>query len=426
MFVKKEMHVPLSDLITCLSDIVDLVNPKLMDHHKKVAYIAYCLATQIGLGKKECNEILLAGQIHDIGALSCHERINTLTFELSNPHIHAKMGGELLSGFKPLAGIAQLVRYHHASWEGGNGKIVRGEEVPVGSHILHLADRVAVLVARRQDILKGTTVICRKIREHTDSLFMPELVDAFLELARKEYFWFDLASSSIDALLRRRVRLGSIDLNLDGLLSLSRVFATIIDFRSRFTANHSSGVAACAAAMARIAGFSERECQMMKVAGFLHDMGKLAVPTEILEKKGKLSPQERRIVMCHPFYTFRTLENINDLAQINSWAGFHHESLDGRGYPFRLHGRDLSLGSRIMAVADVFTALTEDRPYREGLSVENTLGLISGMAAKKSLDGRVVSMMERHVDEINTLRISAQRDSRKRYNTLNTSIGTLA
>lgn len=426
MLVKKDMNVPLFDLLTCLTDVIDLVDSKLSDHHKKVAYIAYCLSAQLGLPKKERDELLLAGKIHDIGALSGQERMDTLHFELSHSQRHAEVGAELLKGFKPLKGISQLIRFHHVYWDGGMGRIEHGEAVPLGSHILHLADRIAVLVGHRQNILNRTAGICKRIETYSDSMFMPELVAAFLELARKESFWLDLSSPTLSSLLRRRVRLETLDLNLDGLLSLGQVFATIIDFRSRFTANHSSGVAASAGALARLAGFSERECQMMFVAGYLHDLGKLAVPTEILEKPDALTPQERRIVSCHPFYTFRSLESINDLALINSWAGFHHETLDGQGYPFRLHGRDLSIGSRIMGVADVFTALTEDRPYREGMTVEKSLGLITKMTRKNALDHTMAAILEKNVDEINRLRVAAQHESGRKYHRLNRHIDGLA
>ncbi|HEY6838509.1 MAG TPA: HD domain-containing phosphohydrolase, partial [Geobacteraceae bacterium] len=307
MLVTKDVNIPLFDLITCLSDVIDLVNPELVNHHSKVAYIAYSIGTQLDLSRTERNELLLAGKLHDIGALSCQERMNTLRFELNNPRRHAEMGGELLKGFAPLSRVAELIRFHHVHWDGGNGKTVCGEPVPIGSHVLHLADRLAVLIGNRRDILKGTDAITRLVADQSGGMFMPELVDAFLKLSKKEYFWLDVISPSIAALLRRRVSLGTIDLNLDGLISLGQVFAKIIDFRSRFTATHSSGVAAGASALARIAGCSERECQMMKVAGFLHDMGKLAIPAEILEKPGKLSADERKTVSCHPFYTYRTL-----------------------------------------------------------------------------------------------------------------------
>lgn len=419
MLVKKDMNIPLFDLLSCLSEVIDLVNSDLSEHHKKVAYIAYCLATQIGLPKKERDELLLAGKVHDIGALSGQERMDTLRFELGHSQHHAIIGAELLKGFKPLTEVAHLIRFHHTCWDGGNGKNVEGERVPLGSHILHLADRIAVLIGHRSHILSNTHKICKRIQEQSDAMFMPELVDAFLLLAKRESFWLDLASPTLSNLLRRRVRLETIDLNLDGLLSLGQVFASIIDFRSSFTATHSSGVASSASALARLAGFSDREAQMMMVAGYLHDLGKLAVPTEILEKPGALSVQERRIVSCHPFYTFRTLESINDLAQINAWAGFHHETLDGQGYPFRLHGRDLSIGSRIMAVADVFTALTEDRPYRAGMTTEKSLEIVETMAKNKALDGRMVTILSQNIDKINQLRITSQGESARQYQTLN-------
>ena len=422
MLVKKEINIPLFDLVSCFSDLVDLVTPELVNHHKKVAYVAYSLAAELGMGGKECNALLLAGKVHDLGAISYRERIETLHFELKNAHRHAQMGGELLKDFAPLAGIAEIVRFHHVSWDGGNGKAERGKEVPIESHILHLADRVAVLVRGRQCILNETAPLCREIESQKEEMFMPEVVDAFLKLAQREYFWLDLTSPSIETLLRRRVSMGAINLNLGGLLSLAKIFARIIDFRSSYTATHSSGVAASAATLARLAGYSERECKMMSVAGFLHDLGKLAVPTEILEKRDTLSPQERNIIMCHPFHTYRTLENINDLSVINAWAGFHHEHLDGRGYPFRLNAHDLSLGSRIMSVADVFTALTEDRPYRQGMGVANALSLMTAKVEGGELDGGIVALLEKNVDEIDRNRQDAQAETITAYNTLNTQL----
>lgn len=416
MLVKREIHVPLFDLITCLSDVIDLVNPALVNHHKRVAYIAYCLATQLGLPNKKKNDLLLAGMLHDIGALSCQERIWTMQFELHNPHRHAEMGGRLLHSFKPLEDVAELIRFHHVRWDGGAGRVHCGETVPIGGFVLHLADRISVLIRQGCNPLGQVGRICRQIEAQAGEMFNDDVVNAFRQLAKRDYFWLDLNSPSLGSMLRRRVSLQAIELGLGELLDLARVFAMIIDFRSRFTATHSGGVAASAAVLAELAGCSERECRMMQVAGYLHDLGKLAIPAEIIEKSTPLTLRERTLVRCHPYYTYRTLENIGDMAVINAWGSFHHECLDGSGYPFRLQHQDLSLGSRIMAVADVFTAITEERPYRTGMTPGEALSVLDGMVSNAALDPNVVTLLRNNFDRTNQIREAAQAASIDTYN----------
>lgn len=284
----------------------------------------------------------------------------------------------------------------------------------MGSHILHLADRIDVLINKQQEILGQVKGIVERIKEFSGKMFMPELVDAFMSLASKEYFWLSIVSPSIDSILNRFIST-TIELNIENLLSLTKLFSHIIDFRSRFTAVHSSGVAATAEGLSRFAGFSERECKMMRIAGYLHDLGKLAVPVEILEKPAKLTEEEFNVIRSHTFYTYRILEPISGLDLINAWASLHHERMDGTGYPFHLKGQDLSLGSRIMAVADVFTALTEDRPYRRGMTRDRALEILREMAENSTLDPYVVSLLEFHFDDINSFRLSAQEASFEEY-----------
>jgi len=274
---------------------------------------------------------------------------------------------------------------------------------------------VAVLINKQEEILGQTKGICERIQENSGKMFMPELVDVFGSLPVKEYFWLDAASPSIGSILSRRVRLETIELDIEGLLSLAKLFSHIIDFRSRFTATHSSGVAASSEALSRLVGFSERECRIMRIAGYLHDLGKLAVPAEILEKPAKLTEDEFNVIRSHTFYTYRILETIGDLDLINTWASFHHERLDGSGYPFHHKGQDLSLGSRIMAVADVFTAITEDRPYRKEMPSERALQVLQQMADNSILDSNIVSLLRLHFDEINSIRIAAQAEASEAY-----------
>ncbi len=411
----REPRIALWDLLMCLANATDLVSPAVADHHKRVAYIAYSIGAELGLPNEERDRLAVAGAVHDMGALSVKERLDLLKFEIETPHRHAEQGYLFLSVFEPLADAASLVRFHHVPWNKGNGTEFAGKSVPIGSHILHLADRVAVLIDKRREILGQVNAIREKITARSGTMFMPKLVDAFMDLATKEFFWLDVVSQSTPSVLKDRAGPAVIELHWDGLLDLTRMFSHIIDFRSRFTTTHSAGVAASAEALAKLAGFSARECKMMKVAGYLHDLGKLAVPTEILEKSSTLTEEEFNVIRAHTFYTYRVLEPIADLELINTWASFHHERLDGNGYPFHLTDHDLSLGSRIMAVADVFTAVTEDRPYRKGMTGDKALHVLQQMAKASALDAGIVSLLQRNFDEVNSIRAAAQAASVEEY-----------
>ncbi|MEW6086951.1 MAG: HD domain-containing phosphohydrolase [bacterium] len=411
----KEPQIPQFDLILCLSNTIDLVSSIMVNHHQRVAYIALSIAEELGLSSEEINELVLAGILHDAGALSLQQRMDALSFEIEKPHQHAETGYRLLESFTPLSKEALLIKYHHVPWEEGGGEEFHGEKVPLGSHILHLSDRIDVLIDREEDILGQVKGIYNRIEEQSVKMFMPELVDAFKSLSRKEYFWLDTVSHGITSVLRRNGRLKMVEVSGKALLDLANLFSQIIDFRSHFTASHSSGVSAVSEELARLAGFSPGECRMMKIAGLLHDLGKLAIPTEILEKAGKLTPDEFNVIRSHTFYTYRSLESIRNLELINSWASFHHERLDGQGYPFHISGDDLSLGARIIAVADIFNALTEKRPYRDGSGFNETIGILERMAQSKAIDPYIVSILKSNYDEISSIRAATENTALQKY-----------
>jgi HD-GYP domain-containing protein (c-di-GMP phosphodiesterase class II) len=414
----KEITVPLFDMVMCLSDSLDLISQDVINHHKRVAYIAFSLGAELGLSREEQNELLLAGALHDIGAFSLRERLDALEFELGDPHRpsrtgyslhrHAQIGYLLLKGFEPFFHVANIVRYHHVPWD---GEEEFGEKIPLESHLLHLADRIDVLIDKRKEILDQSEIIVEKIDQKSGTMFAPHLVEAFKNLASKEFFWFELTSRSPDSILLGRSRLGDVELDLDGLLDFSRFLAQIVDMRCRFTATHSWGVAIVSQILGQFMGLSEKEGKMLKIAGYLHDLGKLAVPQEIIDQPGALSQSQYNIIKSHAFYTYNILENIEDLEPINFWASFHHERLDGSGYPFHHRGEDLTLGARIVAVADVFTAIAEARPYREGMDKSRALETLDRMARNGALDINVVSVLRRNYDAINSARTATQKEA---------------
>ncbi len=155
-------------------------------------------------------------------------------------------------------------------------------------------------------------------------------------------------------------------------------------------------------------GFSPIECNMMLIAGYLHDLGKLAIDNSVLEKPDKLNTEEYQKMRSHSYYTYQLLSNISSFAPITEWASFHHERLDGKGYPFHINGDKLSLGSRIMAVADVFTAVTENRPYRKGMEDSHAKKVLNDMVEDGALDRNVVNVVIENFNLLNEIRGEAQ------------------
>jgi len=399
------------ELITCLTNAGDLIRPELTKHHLQVAYLASKIGAQLGLSKKIKKDLLLAGFLHDVGALSLSERLELIENEPLTSNNHGYIGAELIKGFQPLREVAEIIRYHHVAWDNGKGNMFNGCLVPKLSHIVHLADRIVVMIDPNQEILGQIQNIQNEILKSKNSIFVPELVEAFLIISNQEYIWLDLVYNSMLNQMTRIMISETMELDLDEVIQLAKIFANIIDFRSAFTANHSAGVAKTAEKLAELAGFSENECKKMLVAGYLHDLGKLAVENSLLEKPSKLDLSEFNVMKSHTFYTYRLLQSIKEFDEINQWASFHHERLDGNGYPFHLAAKDISLGSRIMAVADIFTAITEDRPYRKGMSHDNTVEVLKTMAENGAISSYIVSIVIDHFDLINEVRHKAQKEA---------------
>lgn len=416
-----KLNAQFLQVINSISATIDLISPKTFDHHSQVAYIASQIAEELRLSQAERMVIVLAGLLHDIGALSLGERLESFELEFglngTARQNHSVLGYLLLKQYHPLAKIAEIIKYHHVYWNEINLPCYQGK-VPLGSLILHLADRVVVLINKERDPVQQSQAVLAKIEEKSGIMFSPSLVKVLKKIAQKEYFWLDIASSLRNNVIKENLQSMSPKNKFDDFTGISRMLCHIIDFRSPFTATHSSGVAVIAEALARIIKFSEDECLMMKSAGYLHDLGKLAIPDEILNKPAGLTGKEYNIIKSHAYYTHRALEKIKGFETINTWASLHHERLNGAGYPFHLQANELPLGSRIMAVADLFTALTEERPYRQGMSNEQAFGIIREMADKSELDNTVVNILHNNLEPLSALRYHEQMAVAQNYRDL--------
>jgi HD-GYP domain-containing protein (c-di-GMP phosphodiesterase class II) len=283
------------------------------------------------------------------------------------------------------------------------------------SHVLHLADRICVLFAGSEHILLQLPQVLARIQVREGSRFLPEAVAAVVRLAAREHVWLELNDREPLRYLRRETEFLAQDLAPPQVLQIAQIFSHVIDFRSRFTSTHSAGVAYTARLLGELNGMSSTECDMLLIAGYLHDLGKIAVDNDILEKAGQLSLQEYRIIRSHTFYTFRLLSQVKGMETIAEWAAYHHEKLDGTGYPFHLSEKSLPYGSRIMSVADVFSSITEDRPYRKGMPRQQAIGTLQTMVQNGTLSRELVEMLSANYDLFLHVREESQRQALAAY-----------
>lgn len=188
------------------------------------------------------------------------------------------------------------------------------------------------------------------------------------------------------------------DLNLGILTALART----VDANSRWTLGHSERVTQYSLIIAEALGLSETECQDLRRAGLLHDLGKVAVPAEILNKPGKLTEEEFVIIKRHPAEAARIIEPIQVFNRILPIVRQHHERWDGGGYPDQLKGTDIHLGARILAVADVYDALYSERPYRSGWGQDKVLSHLNSQSGS-AFDPEVVDALNRVIQSDATL-----------------------
>lgn len=400
--------ITLRNVVTSFIESIDMVNYLLKNHHRRVAVIAYQLGFAYGLSPKQLQNLVLAASLHDVGALTVAERDKLIQMDIENPHPHAILGSLMLTPFYYFEDISKIVRFHHVYWNDGYAIGTNANEVPIESYLLHLADRIDILIDPTLWILDQIEIIKDQVINLKGSIFHPDAVKAFVSLSSVDSFWLDIDNLSMAHLLDFVFQNEEpVPMNLDLLEDLALTLSKIIDFRSEFTATHSCGVAVVAYEIGRLYGLETNRCRELRIAGYLHDIGKIAIPTEIIDKPTRLSTSEYNQIKAHAYYTRLILEKIKGLEEICNWASMHHEKRDGTGYPSHLGGTEFSIESDIIAYADVFTALTENRPYRNTRDAESILRTI-GDDYVPGLGETIYTLIEKHFDELNAIRDIAQ------------------
>jgi len=393
----------LVSLLLSLSRSLDFSNVGIMDHHKKVAFIALNLGRKAGISDQQLMELFKAAIIHDIGAVNHRDKVVLQKFDVESPWYHCVKGRNFVAGIPDLDSTQLSIYCHHDSWVGKNQSGLNGTNIPLNSRIIHLADRVDVLINHERYILEQNSEILQRIGRLSGKLFDPELFDILMELGKQESFWLDLVSPWIEECMLELIPENLVSVERDNLMTVARLFARVVDDRSSFTYRHSLYVSQVCRVLANKAGLSKDECYLLEIAGLLHDLGKMAVPEDIIEKPGKLTAHEYDIIKQHSYYTYWLLNPVLPGQEVAAWAAYHHERLDAKGYPFKKTANELDLPARIVAVADVFTALREDRPYRPGLSYTKIKATMDQEIVFGGLDKEAVAMLfdcQQELDEI--------------------------
>ena len=368
-------------LLEALTSVMGSAKGYLRDHGPMVAMLASQLGRELGLSKAECSELFFAAVLSDMGMVGLAEDAwENPAAELTpavreRVQMHPRRSEARVRGVPHLEELAPLLRHHHEWWDGsGYPDRLSGDDIPVGARILRLADTVAALSKERpQRGALGPDEIAEVVSASSGKEFAPDVADCYLALHRaREIPRFDPQAyrhtvlRAADSLLPEEVS----PLSTSQLLT---IVANLIDAKDPYTAGHSRRVSVLAVAVAEQLDLDPSTRSALWAGGYLHDLGKLAVPLRVLAKNGRLTDEEFDFIKAHPTEGAAILEGIPTLQHLTAGVRYHHERWDGQGYPEGLSGERIPLVAQIMAVCDAYDAMTSKRAYRDSCPPERAL-----------------------------------------------------
>lgn len=417
--------VPVSDVFAALSFALDLTEGQPMGHALRTCLIAMELGGRIGLPLQLQRDLYYAAMLKDAGCSSNAAHVFSLfggddrlakgarmQVDWSNyfraafyalaqaepggsvfararriaglarggPRIAAELveircrrGAEIVLQLGLGAGAADAVRALDEHWDGrGHPRRLAGDEIPIVARILTLAQTLEVFALRL-----GPEQGLQVVRERAGKWFDPLVVAACAGLEHDLAQWRTLETHELQARVVEAEPGGAALLaGPTALDRIAQVFAEIVDAKSPFTGAHSQRMTQLAVSVAHQLGWDEASIAEVRRAGLLHDLGKLTVPNTILDKPSPLTASEWEVMRMHALFTERILEHVRGFEWLAFASASHHERLDGSGYCRGLHGEQVPLLSRVLAVADVYDALSTRRPYRPALGPEEALVFI--------------------------------------------------
>ncbi len=397
---EKQLSIDIVGLLGACSDALDCIEAELVNisnkHGKRVAYMSVCMAKYWNVESDALQDLAICALLHD-NALTqyiAEEVQKNHGIDVSDETLNEKTNLHCIYGENNIAkipfktNVSNVILYHHEHANGRGPFKKVWQETPLFARIIHLADVVDAMASSWEFKQEKWDICCEFLVKQKGQLFDYECAEAFFKMISKETF-HSFEDGTFESKLWEMVprKKQMVDWNI--CKNIADFFANIVDYKSPFTSKHSMGVAEKAAQYAKYIGYDVLDVEKMYLAGALHDIGKMAVGNEILEKPDKLTDEEFDKMKNHAGYTYLILSQVDDFEEIRDWAALHHEKLNGKGYPFGKTADELNEQERIMACVDIYQALTEERPYKKGMSHEKTCDILDDMAKKGFVDAEI-------------------------------------
>lgn len=365
------------------------VEPRLVDHGKRVAFlVAGMLKVQGKYGRQERQDICFIAMLHDVGAYKTEEINQMVKFESENIWNHSIYGYLFLRYLSPLRQWAEAVLYHHVS-----AKQLDGIECSCkdAAQMVNLADRVDMFY---REYGPDWERLRNYLDENRENRYYSGIVDLFWE-AERELSMLGRMEEEISF----EDIVPEVELTREETDDYLKMLTYAIDFRSCHTVTHTITTTYISSSVAGLLGLDEDMRLHVYYGAMLHDLGKIGIPVEILEFPGRLSAQAMAIMRTHVDITEEILNG--DIDQVTTKIALrHHEKMNGSGYPRRLKAESLTLAERIVAIADIVSALLGTRSYKESYSKDKVISIITEQADAGLLDSDVVNAIVEHFDEI--------------------------
>ena len=378
-------------LYAVLRRILNELNEQVVDHGERVAYLYLKMAQyRCYQDDDHMERIMLTCYAHDIGAYKTEKFLDLLRFDVTHTLEHCIYGYLFMKYFSPLKDDAEVLLYHHTFFSDRHKH--EGPYIDDGI-LIHFLDRIDILHIKYED----DADIIKIITESSGKNFNPVDVDDFIK-ANEEYRIIDHLR---DGSYKKEVQ-AYFDYP-DRILRLLKptigMLTSEVDFRSEQTVIHTITTALLAKKIAMRFCFDAMETEVIEYAARIHDLGKISVPQEIVEKPGKLTSEEYEEIKKHVIYTKKITEDLFP-EKIVDIAYKHHERLDGSGYPHGLKSEDIELEARILQIADVTSALLQKRSYKDVMDKETVIAILEDEVAKGKLDDNVMKIFLADYDEI--------------------------
>lgn len=356
------------NLIRCTLNCVD---PRLIGHGEQVAFIVACVLRD-HIEEKELIDLAILALLHDIGAYKTEDIDKMVEFESNHVWGHSVYGYLFLKKLSPLSQYADAILYHHMTYKESLNHPELEIKEDSYSALFYLADRLDILSRKK------SAEFCREcIEENKGLTFSPYWIKLFQEADAKYNIVDHLKNNSYISILDELLEKARF--SQDQKREYLTLIAYSIDFRSEFMVLHTVTTVCASRFIAETMGLSKEEQRTIFYGALLHDVGKVSTPIEILEKPGRLTDEEMNIMKKHVEVTGTILGN-NLNSDILKNAVRHHEKLDGSGYPEGLKGDQLSISQRIVAIADIISALLRKRSYKEAYDKKSVMDILQKMA----------------------------------------------